>query len=201
MLESTRAAINATASLFPSKLNVALAGREIIDLGPVDVVSVEKGQGCVEVMLRERDNTRRGGILLEILPIGADNLRIQAPKMLAGVPEARRAPPPEPIAPEPGRSYMHQRIETAYYQIAPAPEHLEMVWTETDVPRAVRCTVTTGQVDALVQAVADVLATFTPEDHKARLVDCTHMGSARQLTEADGELPVGVFAQITTPAK
>lgn len=194
MLENTRAGLASTTRLFPPKLNLALEGRDIIALGDIDVVRVEKTEGAVAVHLRSR-NTPYVGVVIEILPLIARDLVAQAPRMLANIPENRRAPVPALI--EPVVSVYENIGEVAFFQIAPAIENLDMYWSAIVTNKTVRGTVTTGQVEALARDIAAVLADFTPEDHGARMVDCRQMGSARKMTAEDGDLPVGAFVNLT----
>lgn len=198
MLESTRAGL--TDTILPSKLVRDLVGRDVLALGAVDVVSVTKERGAIGVLLRSRgaDHTLAA---IEILPLPAGEFVRQVPQLIRGIHESRRSPVPAmadvDLADKPVVIG-----EVAMFQVAPtAGGDPEMLWCAVETIKALRCMVTTGQLEALAADIGAVLSSFAPEDHKARLVDCTKLGSARKLTEADGDLPIGAFIDFAPKPK
>ncbi len=203
MLESSRAGLQVP---LPSpKKDVALQGRDIVDLGPVDVSFVEHKSGAIEVRLLSRvvpdGAVTAWGATVEVLPQPADTFCIQAAHLIKGIPETHHDPVPDLIVRAAGFSTAYEALgEVAWFQVRQTGDGFEMAWATIEGWRAVRCAITFGQVVALANRFRAILNDMTPEDHKARMVDLTPWGGARQLSKADGEAPVGAFIKLTEPA-
>lgn len=170
------------APLFSLKKNSLLQGRDVIDLGAVDVFDVRHDRGAVAVTLVQRglpENESAASVTFEILPIAAEDFTGLAKRFLASLPEEYRGDVPTA---ESRRVEQATALgEVAASQVARREGGLEMAWTGVSEPRAVKCLITSGQLESLVSQVNAILGAMSEKDRGARLVRLEGWGTTRKI--------------------
>lgn len=164
--------------IFVPKKGVVAVGRNVCDLGHVDILDVKADRGAISARLSQRDATISPVCAtIEILPFPADDFVVQAKRFLAAMPDSKRADVPTVDGHE-GRNPVAFG-EVAAFQLAHASDGIELIWSSIERPEALRCLVTSGQLEVMAGQVRQILSDMTPEDRNGRIVKLDGWGTAR----------------------